>query len=251
MTGKQTIRALIVDDEALARRFLKELLSKHPEVEVLAECTNGFEAVKAVRELGPDLLFLDIQMPKLNGFEVLELLEDRPAVIFVTAYEQYALKAFEVHAVDYLLKPFSAARLAEALAQLPRVLEHAMPPAHELAAAARPPSEHQDRVVVKDGANVAVIPVDKLDYAQAQVDYVEIHSGADSWLKHQTLTSLAESLDPQRFVRIHRSTLVNLDRIARVEPYSKDSRVAVLHDGTELQISRSGYKRLKLLLETK
>ena len=126
-----------------------------------------------------------------------------------------------------------------------------MPPAHELAAAARAPAEHQDRVGVKDGANVAVIPVERLDYAQAQVDYVELHSGGDSWLKHQTLTSLAESLDPQRFVRIHRSTLVNLDRVARVEPYSKDSRVAVLHDGTELPISRTGWTRLKLLLDTK
>lgn len=248
-----SLRALLVDDEELARSYLRELLEAHPEVEIVGECANGFEAVKAVRDLQPDVLFLDIQMPKLDGFEVLELLDDRPAVIFVTAYDQYALQAFEVHALDYLLKPFAADRLAECLrrvaAQLHRPKgDRPQPPAHALSAAARPPARFADRIVVKDGAQVTVLAVERLDYAEAEGDYVCLHSGDQSWLKHQTLGSLADSLDDARFVRIHRSTLVNLHRVERIEPYSKDSRLAVLRGGVELPISKSGYKRPKALL---
>jgi len=261
-TETRPVTAVLVDDEDLARRYLRELLSAHPDIEIIGECANGFEAVKAVRDLAPDLLFLDIQMPKLDGFEVLELIDERPAVIFVTAYDQYALKAFEVHAMDYLLKPFAAQRLDECLARLDEVLrrplaERQEPPAHELTAAARPPTACTERIVVKDGAQVVVLPVDQLDYAEAEGDYVCLHSGDRSWLKHQTLSSLAQSLDEgptrgsgtPRFIRIHRSTLVNLDRVERIEPYSRDSRLAVLKGGTELPISKSGYKRLKTLLD--
>jgi two-component system, LytTR family, response regulator len=259
MTSKTQIetrpmRAVLVDDEELARRYLRELLAPHPEIEIVGECANGFEAVKAVRDLAPDLLFLDIQMPKLDGFEVLELIDDRPTVIFVTAYDEYALKAFEVHAQDYLLKPFAADRLDACLARLGDLphrplSERQRPPAHELTAAARPPAARSERIVVKDGAQVTVLPVDQLDYAEAEGDYVCLHSGDRSWLKHQTLASLAQTLDDTRFVRIHRSTLVNLDRVVRIEPYSKDSRLAVLASGTELPISKSGYKRIKSLLD--
>jgi two-component system LytT family response regulator len=245
------LRAVIVDDEELARQLLREQLREAGGVEVVAECANGFEAVKAAAELRPDLLFLDIQMPKLDGFEVLELIDPPVAVIFVTAYDQYALKAFEAHAVDYLLKPFALDRLRTALERARALLRDPQPrpfQAAELAAAARPPGQTLERVVVKDGTRVHIIPVGKLDYAEAQDDYVGLHSEKRTYLKQQTISSLEEQLDPHRFVRIHRSYIVNLERIARIEPYTRDSRVAVLHDGSQLPVSRSGHARLKELL---
>ena len=243
------LKAVIVDDEELARRVVREFLTRHPEIEVAAECANGFEAVKAVAEHKPDVLFLDIQMPKLDGFEVLELIDTSGvAVIFITAYDTYAMRAFEVHAVDYLLKPFTAERLDAALDQARRRLAGKLPPATELAAAARPPTEWVERIVVKDGPRVHVIPVDKLDYVEAQDDYVALHSGSRQFLKQQTIQSLEEALDPKRFLRAHRSIIVNLERVARIEPYAKDSRVAVLTDGTKLPVSRAGYARLRELL---
>jgi two-component system LytT family response regulator len=226
---------------------------------VVGECANGFEAVKAITEMQPDLVFLDVQMPKLDGFEVLELLEPRPAVIFCTAYDEYALKAFEVHAVDYLLKPFGRERLAEALARAGERQALAAsragapapgvaPSGTALAAAARAPGEHAERIVVRDGAQVHVIPVERVDFVEAQDDYVAIHEGAKTHLKHQTLAELAEALDPARFVRVHRSYVVNLERVARIELLAKDQRVAVLDDGRQLPVSRSGHERLKELL---
>ncbi|MBV9505716.1 MAG: response regulator transcription factor [Acidobacteriia bacterium] len=241
------MKALIVDDEELARKFLRELLDGHPEIEIIAECANGFEAVKAAAQSKPDLLFLDIQMPKLDGFEVLELIGLGPAVIFVTAYDTYAMRAFDVHAVDYLLKPFSKERFEEALrAVRDRKGDRAPAPA-ELAATARG-SAHLDRIVVKDGSRVHIIPVSKLDYAQAQDDYVQLASGGKNYLKQQTIARLEAALDPGRFVRIHRSYIVNLERVVKLEPYTKDSRIAVLADGTQLPVSRSGYQRLLGLL---
>ncbi len=246
------MRAIIVDDEELARQLLQEQLRDAGGVEVVAECANGFEAVKAIAELKPDLLFLDIQMPKLDGFEVLELVDDRTAaVIFVTAYDQFAMKAFDAHAVDYLLKPFAAERLQTALGRARALLGSAdVRPfqAVELAAAARPPGVALERVVVKDGTRVHIIPVAKLDYAEAQDDYVGLHSEKKVYLKQQTLASIETQLDPRKFVRIHRSYLVNLERIARIEPYTKDSRVVVLQDGMQLPVSRTGHARLKELL---
>jgi two-component system LytT family response regulator len=223
-------------------------LGSSRDVDVLAECANGFEAVKAISEHKPDLVFLDVQMPKLDGFEVLELIGRDVAVIFVTAFDQYAMKAFDAHAVDYLLKPFSQDRFDKALERARQRLGEKTPPAPELARAARPPEQHVERIVVKDGARVHIIPVDKLDYAEAQDDYVELHSQGKSFLKQQTISSLEAALDPQRFVRIHRSIIVNIERVAKIEPYAKDSRVAVLGDGTQLQVSRAGYDRLKTLL---
>jgi len=249
------IRAIVVDDEGPARALLREYLSAHPDVEVVGECTNGFEAVKKIGELAPDLLLLDVQMPKLDGFEVLELLDRQPVVIFVTAYDEYALKAFEVHAVDYVLKPVGRERLGGALDRARARLGAAagatatpLASATALAAAARPPGQFVERVLVKEGANVHVIPVERLDWIEAQDDYVAIHSDGKTHLKTQTLADAAAGLDPSRFVRIHRSYVLNVERIARLELYAKDSRVAFLKDGKELPVSRAGYTRLKELL---
>lgn len=241
-------RALIVDDEELARHIIRELLQPHSEIEIVAECANGFEAVKAFAEHKPDLIFLDVQMPKLTGFDVLELVGTEPLVIFVTAYDQYAMRAFDVHAVDYLLKPIGRERFEAALARAKERLGKKMPAAQELAAAARPPQQFLERVVVKDGTRVTLIPIAKLDYVEAQDDYVALASQGKKHLKQQTIASLEACLDPKCFVRIHRSYIVNLERVVRIEPYGKDSRLAILSDGARLPVSRTGYARLQALL---
>ena len=240
---------VIVDDEELARKLMREYVGTIEGVRILAECGNGFEAVKAIAEHKPDLVFLDVQMPKLDGFEVLELIGQEISVIFVTAFDQYAMRAFDAHAVDYLLKPFSADRFQKAVARARERLGQQIPPAAELAMAARPPQQYGQRIVVKDGARVHIIPVDRLDYAEAQDDYVSLHSQGKDYLKQQAISSLEAALDPDRFVRIHRSYLVNFDRVTRIEPYSKDSRVVVLADGKQLPVSKAGYERLKALFD--
>ena len=247
------LRVLIVDDEPLARGVVREYLSAHPAVTIVAECGNGFDAVKAVTELAPDLMFLDVQMPKLDGFEVLELLGRAVPVIFTTAYDQYALRAFDVHAVDYLLKPFSEERLAEALARARGRLagREGEEPALDvdgLVAAARPRSGPLERVLIRDGAQVHVLPTDRIDFVEAQDDYVSFMADGKSFLKDQTMAAVEAALDPTRFVRIHRSYLLNIERIARVELYAKDSRIAILRDGRKLPVSRAGYQRLSRLL---
>ena len=250
MNAPERIKAVIVDDEPLARQLLREYLSVHHDIELVAECENGFDAIKAVAEHAPDLMFLDIQMPKLDGFEVLELLERDLAVIFVTAYDQHALRAFEVHAADYLLKPFGPERLAGALAHArERIGKPAAVSAARLAADARPERTPAVRILVRDQAKVHVLAVEQVDFIEAQDDYICIHAGGQRYLKSQTLAEIEESLDPRRFVRIHRSYLLNLDRLARVEPYAKDSRMAILKDGRELAVSRPGYARLRELME--
>lgn len=251
-TRTGVMRAVIVDDEELARHLMREYLNQAG-VEVIAECANGFEAVKAIADRKPDLVFLDVQMPKLDGFEVLELIDPSVAVIYVTAYDQYAMRAFDAHAVDYLLKPFSPDRFKKALDRARQRLGEPAPAkprisATELSAAARAPEQKLERIVVKDGAKVHIIPIEKLDYVEAQDDYVALRSEKKNYLKQQTISSVETQLDPKKFVRIHRSYIVNLERIARIEPYTKDSRVAVLTDGTQLPVSRSGHARLKELL---
>ncbi|MBV9746868.1 MAG: response regulator transcription factor [Acidobacteriia bacterium] len=241
------MNVMIVDDEELARKLVREMLANHPDMEVIAECANGFEAVKAAAQRKPDLLFLDVQMPKLDGFEVLELIGSGVKTIFTTAYDQYALRAFEVHAVDYLLKPFNKQRFDAAVELAKNRAAEQLPAPSALSAAARP-QRYLDRIVVKDGARVHIIPVSKLDYAEAQDDYVSLVSQGKAYLKQQTIASLEESLDPARFIRIHRSYIVNLDRVVKMEPYTKDSKVAVLSDGKQLPVSRSGYQRLTALL---
>ena len=245
------IHAVIVDDEDLARQVVRELLAGHAEIEVVAECANGFEAVKAVTELKPELLFLDIQMPKLDGFEVLELIGTDMAIIFSTAYDQHALRAFEVHAVDYLLKPFGAERFEQALTRAKQRLGGKLLPVSELKAASRAPGEYADRIVVRDGTRVHITPIAKLDYVEAQDDYIALASEGKKHLKQQTISSIESSLDPRHFLRIHRSYIVNLELVTKIEPFGKDTHVAILRDGTRLPVSRSGYGRLRDVLEQK
>ncbi len=248
---RAALRVVIVDDEDPARALLREYLARDPSLQIVAECRNGFEAVKAVAETRPDIVFLDIQMPKLDGFEVLELSGRDVAVVFVTAFDEHAVRAFEVNAVDYLLKPVAPERVTTALDRVRRRLVAPIPetpPIAELVRAARPERTPAERILVRDGAKVVVIPVEGLDYAQAQDDYVALKAEGREHLKQQTLTELEKTLDPQRFVRIHRSYLLNLDRLAKLETDSRDPRIAVLRDGSRLPVSRSGYSRLKALL---
>lgn len=241
-----TMRVAIVDDEMLARALLRECLARHDDVEIVAECANGFEAVKAIAELEPELVFLDIQMPRLDGFEVAELIGAKTRLIFVTAYDQYALKAFECHALDYLLKPYSEQRFDQALAH---ARAHRVPAAaietvlREAAARALPLA----RVLIRDGARVQVIPVDSIDYIEAQDDYVSIRSNGKAWLKSQRLGELETQLDAHKFLRVHRSYLLNIGCLSRIEPATRDSHVAILNDGTRIPVSKSGYQKLRLL----
>jgi two-component system LytT family response regulator len=249
MQPPKPLTVVIVDDEAPARALIREYLESHADVQVVAECTNGLEAVKAANEFKPDLLFLDIQMPKLDGFEVLDLIgRDTAGVVFTTAYDEYALRAFEVHAVDYLLKPIGPERFAEAL-QLARsrIGRHQAIPARELLETHREGSP-VDRLLIRDRSQVHVIPVEQIDYVEAQDDYVSIRAAGRSYLKEQTLGELEAQLAAKGFLRIHRRYILNVSRLAKIELSEKDSRVAVLHDKTELPISRSGYVKLRELL---
>ncbi|HWJ93561.1 MAG TPA: LytTR family DNA-binding domain-containing protein [Telluria sp.] len=241
------MRVLIVDDEHLARALVREYLAAHPGVEIVGECANGFEAVKAITELSPDLVFLDIQMPKLDGFEVAELAGGKTRYLFVTAFDQFALRAFEVHAVDYLLKPFSRERFDQALAHA-RAVAGAAPAVGPLLADASQRQLPLERVLIRDGAKVHVVPASSIDYIEAQDDYVELHAGGKTYLKHQALSELETQLDPNVFVRIHRSWLVNLASVRRIEQASKDSHCAVLDGDVRLPISRSGYQKIRDLV---
>jgi two-component system LytT family response regulator len=250
------LRVLVVDDEPPARALAAEYLAAEPGVELAGEAADGFAAVKAVAELDPDLLLLDVQMPRLDGFEVLELIgprpAGRPAVVFATAYEEHALRAFEVHAVDYLLKPFAPERLSAALERARERLARGEPGPEaglEPADLDRPGQGRPlDRILVRAGSKVHVVAAGDLDYAEARDDAVRLVAGGRDLTKPQTLSDLEGRLDPGRFVRIHRSYLLNLDRLARVELYAKDSRVAILRDGTRLPLSRAGWTRLRELL---
>ena len=244
------LRVIMVDDEEPARRLLREYLEDIPGVSIIAECGNGFEAVKAVAEHEPDLMLLDIQMPKLDGFEVVELLERELPIIFITAHDEHALRAFEVHAVDYLLQPYSAERLAEAIERARERIGRGDAPASldELVSAARPDGGDLERILVCDGSDVLVIPVESVDYIEARDDAVAIHTGGAIHLKAQRLSTLEERLDPKRFIRVHRSFILNIDRLRSIELYAKDSRIAILADGTKVPVSRSGYSRLRELL---
>lgn len=245
------MRILIVDDEMLARSILSEHLNAIGGLEIVGQAANGFEAVKLAEEVSPDLVFLDIQMPKLSGFEVLELLGDKaPAVIFTTAFDEYALKAFEVHAVDYLLKPVEPPRLAAAIERARERLRTKVPPpsATELSQAARPPGRGLERVLIRHEGRVHVLPVERIDFIEAQDDYLSFAAGGKRLRKQQTMSDLESQLDSTRFVRIHRSFIMNVERLARIDLYGKDSWLAILSDGTKLPMSRTGHAKLKELI---
>jgi two-component system LytT family response regulator len=242
------LRAVIVDDEPPARDLLAQYLDHIPGIEMVASCRDGFEAVKAITELEPDVVLLDIQMPKLSGFEVLELLEERPQIIFTTAHDEFAIEAFNVAAVDYLLKPIHVERLARALDRVrERLASHQEQPIEQLIEERRRAGDALPRVLVRRGSEVHVLQLSDIDYVEAQDDYIVFHSGGSALRKKQRLAEAERQLGAA-FVRIHRSFLLNLDRLQRIEPYAKDSRVAFLDDGTRLPVSRSGYERLRRLL---
>ena len=237
------LRVVIVDDEELARSLVREHLASHRDVEVVADCANGLEAIEAVAAHAPDFLFLDVQMPRLTGFETLELLEPRPAVVFVTAWDRYAVKAFEVNAVDYLLKPFSKERFDAALAKARALLSSGAkgPEPAALAAAARPEGAPLERIAVREGTRVTILPVDTVEWVKAEDDYVLIRSGGKNHLKHQTLADLAAQLPTTRFVRVHRSWVVNVGRLSSLE----EGKTAVMAGGERVPVSRAGAARLK------
>ena len=240
----ETIRAIIVDDEKPARDIVREHLSQRTDVEVVDECRNGFEAIRSVSRLEPDVLFLDIQMPKLDGFEVIELLDSDPLVVFVTAYDDYAVRAFEVHAVDYVLKPVNRERIDAVVDRLhERLKTHERPDVAGLREKLRQPPI--DRIAVRDGDAIDVMPIARLEYVEAQDDYILLVGGDRKLRKLQTMSELEDLLPSDRFVRIHRSYLANIEKIERVETYAKESRIAIMRDGTKLPVSRSGYGRLR------
>ncbi len=245
------IKALIIDDEPLARMIVKEYLQKHPGIELLGECNDGFEGVKAIQQYQPDLVFLDIQMPKINGFEMLELVDQPPAVIFTTAFDEYAIRAFESHAVDYLLKPFSQDRFDNAIQKWMdnRAASTTVSAVSEplLEAAAQTPPQSQ-RIVVKNGSKIKIIPVEDVFYLEAADDYVKIYTKEGSFLKNKTMNHFEQSLDKNLFVRTHRSTTVNIHQITRIDPYEKDNHIAILKSGGRVSVSKAGYAKLRQVL---
>ena len=247
------MRVIIVDDELLARAVLREYLGAWSDVEIVGECANGFEAVKAIAELAPDLVFLDIQMPKLDGFEVVELAGPKTQYVFVTAYDKFALRAFEVHALDYLLKPFSRERLEQALAHARERLgspQAAAAGAQAVAVAGEAAQRRTplERILIRDGSRVQVIPAVQIDYIEAQDDYVQVVALGRAWLKSQRLSELEEQLDPGAFLRVHRSYILSRAAIERIEPSGKDGHCAVLRGGARIPVSRSGYAKLRELM---
>jgi len=242
------MNVIIIDDEPLARSIVKEYLQSYAEVKLLAECNDGFEGLKAINQYQPDLVFLDIQMPKITGFEMLELIENPPSVIFTTAFDEYAIKAFENNAVDYLLKPFSKERFDKAiqkyLHQKPSVPQKTEA---VLETAAQSPVQ-QNRVVVKDGSKIKIIPVSNVQYLEAADDYVKIFTAEGSFLKKKTMSYFEQSLESFQFVRIHRSFIVNTQLITRIDAYEKDSHLLLLTTGAKLPVSKAGYSKLKEVL---
>lgn len=241
-------KIITIDDEPLARSIVKEYLQKYPELEIVEECNDGFEGFKAIQQHQPDLIFLDIQMPKINGFEMLELLDQAPAVIFTTAFDEYAIKAFEAHAVDYLLKPFSQDRFDKAIQKWKEQNVGSQKNTEELLETASYSPSQSQRIVVKTGSKIKIIPVQDVFYLEAADDYVKVHTHEGSFLKNKTMSHFEKTLDPQQFVRSHRSYIVNIQQITRIDPYEKDNHVAILKSGTKVPVSRNGYVKLRTVL---
>jgi two-component system LytT family response regulator len=244
------MKAILIDDEPLARTLVKEYLQNHPSIEVVAECGDGFEGVKAIQQYQPDLLFLDVQMPKINGFEMLELVPKPPAVIFTTAFDEYAMKAFESHAVDYLLKPFSQERFDKAVDKFRSQtgVQQQVQATENLLQEEPVLHSQYKRIVVKLGGNIKIIPVPTIHYIEAADDYVKICTAEGSFLKNKTMGYYEKCLPQDQFVRTHRSYIVNIQEITRIDPYEKESHLAILKSGTRLPVSKTGYVRLKEVL---
>ncbi len=242
-------KVIIIDDEPLARSMVIEYLQDHPELQLVQECNDGFEGVKAIMQYQPDLIFLDIQMPKINGFEMLELVEQSPAVIFTTAFDEYAIKAFEAHAVDYLLKPFSKERFDKAIQKwMDQQKTGVTPPTEQLLETVSLSPAQAQRIVVKNGAKIKIIPSNDIHFLEAADDYVKVHTQEGYFLKNKTMSHFEKSLDAQQFVRSHRSYIVNVQLITRIDPYEKDGHIAILKTGAKVPVSKTGYTRLRTVL---
>ena len=248
----EKLQTLIIEDEELARNLLRSYLKDHPDIELIGECENGFDGVKAINDKKPDLVFLDIQMPKITGFEMIELLDFKPQIIFTTAYDQYALKAFELNAVDYLLKPFSKDRMIAAIDKVKHRIQNEEKIDEKLEELSnfRPGEEFIDRIVVKDRSKIHIITVDQIRYIESLDDYVMIYTHDGRHIKQKTMKFFETNLDPKNFIRIHRSYIVQVDNIAEIQQYEKESYIVILKDAakTKLKVSKTGYKKIKEVL---
>lgn len=242
-------RIIIIDDEPLARQLIRTYLGDFPQLEIVAECGDGLDAFKAIQQHNPNLIFLDVQMPKVTGFEMLELLDEAPAVIFTTAFDEYAMKAFESHAIDYLLKPITKERFRKAVEKwLPHAATARLQPQVQEMLEEKVPEGYQHRIVVKDNGMIRIIPAQDIHFLEANDDYVKIVTGDGSYLKKSTLSRIEQSLDPKQFVRVHRSYLIPVSQLSRIEPYEKESHIAWLHCGAKVLVSKNGMTRLKEVL---
>lgn len=241
------IKTILIDDEALARDIVKHYLKAFPNIEIVAECSDGFEGLKAIAQHQPDLIFLDIQMPKISGFEMLELVENRPAVIFTTAFDEYAIKAFEVNAVDYLLKPIEQSRFEQAMQKLPSKLAKGDDSQELLETASLSPAQN-NRVVVKNAGVIKIIPVEAIHYLEADDDYVKLSTTEGNFQKNKTMSFFEQTLDASQFIRIHRSYIINLAQVTKIELKEKESYVVLLKTGIWLPVSKTGYVKLKAAL---
>ena len=244
----EKIRTVIIDDETPARELVKFYLQEVDAVEVISECADGFSGLKAITALKPDLVFLDIQMPRLTGIELIEVLTEKPEIIFTTAYDQFAIRAFELNAVDYLMKPFAKRRFLDAVNKAVEKIQSGKgnkEPASQLLAIQPESGSQVNRIVVRKGNAINLIPVEQIRYVEAQDDYVMIFHSSGKALKQQTMKFYEDNLPKSDFVRIHRSYIVKVEEIKGIEPYGKDNHVAILHSGDRLPVSRAGYKHLK------
>jgi two-component system, LytTR family, response regulator len=244
------IKTFIIDDEEPARALIRKFLEGFDEIEIAGEYADGFSGIKAINEIKPDLIFLDIQMPKLTGFEMLELLDHHTVIVFTTAFDQYAIKAFEMNATDYLLKPFSKVRFGQSVDKARQKLKEKTQ-SHQIEKLVQSKDQENEliqRVAVRSGKKIHVIPVDEITFIESDGDYVKIHSKDTSFLKEKTMKFFDTHLDPQQFVRIHRSFIVNVNEISRLEQYEKESYIALLKNGAKLKVSKSGYRLVRTVL---
>jgi two-component system, LytTR family, response regulator len=245
------MRVILIDDEPLARSVVIEYLQSWPQIEVVQECNDGFEGIKAIMQYEPDLIFLDIQMPKINGFEMLELIDQPPAVIFTTAFDEYAIRAFEEHAVDYLLKPFSKQRFDKAIQKWlgqQQTSSEFRQNTKQFIDNLQSSSLKNDRIVVKTGSKIKIIPVNDILYLEADDDYVKIHTQEGSFLKNKTMSYFEHALQSYEFVRVHRSYIIKIEEITRINPYEKETHIAILKSGAKIPVSKTGYPKLKQAL---